>query len=233
MKKFILLTAAIISSILCYSQKASLSDFLNQDLKQIMQDRIDSLAYQLTDANLQLEAKIVELDGLDRHVSQITNFILLLHKLENNLPLSKEDSTFASINNPPSPEQPIVMEQNAFDLITNNDPSLMESYPKLKQWVAEKKLTFLPDGDYYHRPQKASAPAIEMPSLSATGPKQMIADVWLKYINDLCSGWAEDMVNEYKKREKDKVRDNNLDKIIELRQKFSFFILQNYGPILQ
>jgi hypothetical protein len=229
MKKFILLTAAIIISILCYSQKASsLSDFLNQDIKQIMQNRIDSLSYQLDDANYDLEAKKDEVDDLNRQVSQTIHFLLLLHKLENNLPLSKEDSTFASINNPPSPEHPysIFMEEYAFDLITNNDSSFIDSYPKLKQWVAEKKLTFSLDvlG-------RASAPAIELPPPSATGAnKQKIAAAWLKYIYDLSSecNVAKDQVDKYLKIERTKVPDNNLDKIIEVRRKFSFFIQENY-----
>jgi hypothetical protein len=227
-KKFILLTTAIISSILCYSQKAALSDFLNQDLNKIMQNRIDSLSYQLDNANYHLKAKSDELDDLNRQVSETIHFLLLLHKLENNLPLSKEDSTFANIHNPPTAEQPyeIDMEQNAFVLIAKNDSSFMDSYPKLKQWVAEKKLTFS-----LHVFGRASAPAIELPPPSATGTnKKKIADAWLKYIYDLCSKCdvPKDQVNKYFQIEKTKVPDNNPDKIIELRQKFSFFIRENY-----
>ena len=228
MKKFTLLTAGIVISILCYSQNpSSLSDFLNQDLKQIMQNRIDSLNDQLNNANEDLKAKSDQLYDLNRQVSQIINFLLLLHKLENNLPLSKEDSTFATINNSPSPENPdsIFIEAYAFDLITEKDPSFMDSYPKVKQWVAEKKLTF--SLDVFGR---ASAPAIELPRPSITGAnKQKLADAWLKYIYDLSSqcNVAKDQVEKYLKIEKAKVPNNNTDKIIELRQKFSLFIQEN------
>lgn len=229
MKKFILLTAGIITSIFCYSQKASsLSDFLNRDMKQIMQNRIDSLSYQLENANYDLEAKSDELYDLNRQGSEIINFLLLLHKLENNLPLSKADSTLIIAGNSPSSEHVynIFIEEYAFELITKNDSSFMDNYPKLKQWVAEKKLTFSLSA--YGR---ASAPAIELPPPSSTGNnKQKIAAAWLKYIHDLCSecNVAKEQMNKYLTIEKTKVPDNNPDKIIELRQKFSFFIQENY-----
>jgi hypothetical protein len=229
MKKFILLPAGIIVSILCYSQKASsLSDFLNQDIKQIMQTRIDSLANQLDNANEELDATSDQLYDLNRQVPQIINFLLLLHKLENNLPLSKEDSTFVIINNSPSPEHAdiISMDANAFDLITKNDSSFMDSYPKLKQWIAEKKLAFS-----LSVPGRATGPAIELPPAPATGNnKQKKADAWLKYIYGLGSNCnvSKDQLNKYLEIEKTKVPNNNLDKIIELRQKFSYFIQENY-----
>ncbi len=169
-----------------------------------------------------------ELYDLNRQAPQAIHLLLLLHKLENNLPLSKEDSTLGILNNTPSPQHAdtIFMEEEAFDLITKNDSSFMDCYPKLKQWVAEQKLTFSLD-----ILARASAPAIELPSPSATGSsKQKIAAAWLKYIYDLASecNVAKDQVDKYLKIEKTKVPDNNADKIIELRQKFSFFIQENY-----
>jgi hypothetical protein len=143
------------------------------------------------------------------------------------LPLSKEDSTFAIINNSPSAERPDVISTDgrAFNLIMKNDSSFMDSYPKLKQWIDEKKLTFS-----LLIPGRASGPAIEFPPTPTSGKnKQKTADAWLKYIYDLGSNCnvSKDQINKYFKIEKTKVPDNNLDKIIELRQKFSYFIQQN------
>lgn len=228
MKKFFLLSAAISISILCFSQQASsLSDFLNQDIKQIMQNRIDSLNNQLNNANYDLEEKGNELYDLNRQASQAIHLLLLLHKLENNLPLNKADSALGILNTIPSKEHAdtIFIEEEAFDLITKNDSLFMDSYPKLKQWVADKKLNFSLDVL-----ARASAPAIELPPPTATGNNKQKADAWLKYIYDLGSNChvAKDQINKYFTIEKTKVPDNNPDKIIELRRKFSFFIQQNY-----
>lgn len=230
MKKFVLLTATILFLGSCFAQNnSSLSNFLNKDLTQIMQSRIDSLSHQLYIANQDLDEKKEQLGDMNMMAPEIIYFLLLLHKLENNLPLNKQDSMMVTRSASASGTEllTINVDVNTLGFINQNDSTYMNSFPRLQQMIAEQKLTFLP-----YALGRESAPAIELPPMpSATGNnKQRIANAWMQYIYDLSSrcNVARDQVNNYFTIEKTKVPNGNLDKIIELRQKFSLFIQENY-----
>ena len=229
-KKFGLLIFVITFYISGYSQQTpSLSDFLDRDLTQILQDHIDSLSRELFFKNTQLNNSRYKFSALNNAAVESASFLLLLHKLEDNLPLNGADSAMINVYTASDQSTIIKIRINvyALNLITDNDSLYMDNFPKLAKMVKEEKLiieSFIISA--------MEAPAVEMPPTpTSTGSnKKLIAQAWLNYIyelSDKCEGGMSQF-NTYQKKEKTKVPDGNLINIIKLRQKFALFIIENY-----
>ncbi len=240
MKKLLLLIACIIFYNLIFCQSGDgLSGFLNKSLTEILKERNDSLSTELNSVTNDLEDKEKESGYKSSSYNESIQFLLFLAKLENNQPLTGNDSIFIEAADPADSIYNLVINEGALDILDQTtSPSksgenvFFDAFPKLKHLLLTHKLVV--------RTQTiagAEAPAITLPPLplfasnnASVKDKKKIAGLWLNYINQASSicNFPQSELIKYFTIEKAKVPDANLDKLIELRQKCAMFIQVKY-----
>ncbi len=240
MKTLLLLTACFIFYNTVFSQKDDgLSGFLNRSLTEILKERNDSLTNELNNINSDSRAKEKKSSLKSYSYQHATQFLLFLAKLENNQPLIFQDSLFIEGSSPHDSIYNLVLFYGALEVLNeagglslNEDSTFLDAFPKLNHLYLTHKLEIRAQ-----HLEAAEVPAIMVPPLpvlasgnASAKDKNMIASMWLNYINQAASvcGFPPAALAKYLSIEKTKVPNGNLDKLIELRQKCAMFIQTNY-----
>ena len=217
--------------------------------------RIDSLNNLVERNTSIIDWEESEKKSVMRNSEEAFSFLFLLQKLENQLPISRADSAMIGTdgvkqypihfhrNRPKTDTHSVlilVVGENSLSLISSNFPAFegeeypfLDLYPNLKKRYQKGQLLI-----YEESRDMASGPQIEFPpmppvptnKLSASAKNRQAA-LWLDYITTIgaLSHFPDAEMTKYLAIEKKQVKPGDYGKLIDFRQKFAVYRLNNYS----